>query len=261
MVERTITGTIAADPACGVAIWAPRRLRDIEGFQATTRRLDDNADPVDQNAAVALDGLASRFARDSANERARGVKTLILSEENLMGGMRNNFRTSSFYGDVARRLASFDTVLPLSPRRIAIGARDYGAVWTSAYQYLPQSGHTPPPVELVREALMSSKRGWPDVVADVRAVWPDSEIVMWQQEHLNHGLAAICGQISGLKAKGIVVPDGKINARTTASNDNAVFTPNQRQRLQHRYHRHLAVMHGMDGVTWVGAPTSADQLS
>jgi len=91
MVERTITATIAAHPDCGVAMWAPRRLRDLPGFQMTAQRLDDTLTPVDKEAAVALDQLASDIAKDVAHERDRGVKTLILSEENLMGGMRNNF--------------------------------------------------------------------------------------------------------------------------------------------------------------------------
>lgn len=249
-VERTITGTIAAKPDCGVALWAPRRLRDIEGFQAVTRRLDGNAEPVDKDAAVALDGLASRLARDAAQERSRGVKTLILSEENMMGGMRNNFRTGTFYGDVGRRLAGFDSVLPASPRRVALGVREYGAVWTSAYHYLPQSGHTPPPAALVREAMMDSPRGWPDVVADVQKLWPDAEVVIWQQERLNNRLSEICGRISGLPHDLFSAPKERINARVEPEQQDDLFSPEDRKHLRQRYNRHMAQLRDQGDVVW-----------
>ena len=253
MVERTITATIAAHPDCGVALWAPRRLRDMKGFQATNSRLDGDIEPVDHAAARALDALASRFAAEMAEERARGIKTLILSEENFMGGMRNNFRLGGFYPDVAKRLAAFDSLMPMSAAKIAMGVRDYGAVWTSAYHYLPQSGHTPPPVDTVRDALLKDKRGWPEVAGTVHDVWPDASLIMWRQEDLSTDIAQICAAITGLDADMIVVPEGRINARKDETPRPDVFSEDERKHLTHRYNRHVRRLKGDAGLIWAGS--------
>lgn len=250
MVERTITATIAAHPECGVAMWAPRRLRDMQGFQMTAQRLDHDIEPVDKKAAVALDRLASLIAHDVAGERARGVHTLILSEENLMGGMRNNFRSKRFYPDVARRLAAFDSLLPASPKKIALGVRDYGAVWTSAFHYLPQAGQAAPPVETIHPVLLNDKRGWPEVVDDVQHVWPDTDVLMWRQEDLADNTRQICAALSGLDPDMIVVPDGKINARKDKTPRPPLFTDEERKHLSQRYKRHIRRLGAVEAVQW-----------
>lgn len=250
MVERTITATIAAHPDCGVAMWAPRRLRDMHGFQMTVQRLDADGEPVDKQAAVALDQLASDIARDASAERDRGVHTLILSEENLMGGMRNNFRTKRFYPDVMRRLSAFDSLLPASPSRVALGVRDYGAVWTSAYHYLPQAGQAAPPVDAIRPVLLKDRRGWPEVVGDVHAVWPDTEVLMWRQEDLADRTRRICADVSGLPEDMIVVPDGKINARKPKTARPPVFDESERKHLSQRYNRHIRRLSDVPSVRW-----------
>lgn len=252
MVERTITATIAAHPDCGVALWPPRRLRDMEGFQATTRRLDADAEPINKAAAVALETLASRISAEMAEEQGRRIKTLILSEENFIGGMRNNFRSGKFYPDVAQRLAAFDILLPISPNTIALGVRDYGTVWTSAYNYLPQTGHNTPPLGRVRGALLDGKRGWPKVALAARDVWPDAALLMWQQEHLEQDIANICAQVSGLDRDMIVVPEGRINARTLDDAQQEVFSVEERKHLTKRYNRHIRRMKTEGVAHWVG---------
>lgn len=250
MVERAITATIEAHPECGVAMWAPRRLRDIKGFQMTTKRLDDDVVPVNKAAAMALDKVASTLAIDAAAERDRGVQTLILSEENFIGGMGNNFRTGVFYPDAQRRLAAFDSVLPTSPKTIALGIRDYASVWTSAYHYAPQSGQKPPPLGQVRNALLKKRRGWPQVVAAVQKVWPDTQILMWQQEELNNEARQICGNIADIDPALVVLPDGKINARKPSTARPEVFTQDECKQLTLRYKRHIRRLKDNANVRW-----------
>lgn len=253
MVERSISATVEAHPKCGVSIWAPRRLRDITGFQMTTRWVNEHCEPIDKEAAVALDKLASRFAQDALRERKAGVRTLILSEENLMGGMRNNFRTGVFYPDVAQRLAAFDSLLPRSPKVVALGVRDYGAVWSSAYHYLPQVGQKPPPIDVIRHVLLDDKRGWIEVVAEIKRVWPDTEIVMWRQEDLETDLPTICGRVANLDPAMIVVPEGKINARKKSTPKPEIYSDFERKQLGHRYNRHIRRLMEDAAVSWVAA--------
>lgn len=257
MVAQSLAATIEAHPDCGVTLWGPRHLRDIAGFQATSKKLDEDIEPVDAQAAVALDELASLLARDVAAQRAQGIKTLILSEENFIGGMSNNFITGGFYLDVARKLAAYDSLLPMSPTRVALGVRDYGSVWTSAYHYLPQTGRPVPDLDLARMVLLDDKRGWPEVAQGARGVWPDSELLMWQQEHLSRDVAAICGQIMGVDPALVVTPEGKVNPRKSKTPKPDVFSPDERKHLTHRYNRHLRRMRN-DGIgVWVGGEAAA----
>ena len=252
MVAQSLAATIATHPDCGVALWGPRRLRDIPGFQVATQRLDEDMEPINKTAAIGLDQLASLIARDVAKERDRGIHKLILSEENFIGGMRNNFQTGVFYPDVAHRLASFDSLLPMSPLRVALGVREYGAVWTSAYHYQPQSGRDVPDLARARATLMDHKRGWPEVANAARKVWPDAEVMMWQQEHLVSSGAQICAQIMGLRADQIVMPTGKVNARKLTTARPTVFSSEERKHLTHRYNRHLRRMQSAGNILWVG---------
>ncbi len=252
MIAQSLAATIAANPECGVAMWGPRRLRDIPGFQSVTKRLDEEAEPIDKAAAIALDGLASFIARDVADERARGIKTLVLSEENFIGGMRNNFRTGTFYPAVARRLASFDSLLPMSPLRVAMGLRDYGSVWTSAYHYQPQSGRPVPVLEQARATMLDDKRGWPQVAEAARETWPDATLMMWRQEDLSAHSAEICSHIMGLPVGQIVMPEGKVNARKGKTARPDVFSTEELRHLNQRYIRHIRRMQAEHRDVWVG---------
>jgi hypothetical protein len=252
MVAQSLAATIAAHPECGVALWGPSRLRDIPGFQVTTQRLDDDIDPIDRAAAIGLDQLASIIARDVAKERARGIRRLILSEENFIGGMRNNFQTGVFYPDVAHRLASFDSLLPMSPKQVALGVREYGAVWTSAYHYMPQSGRGVPDIAQARTPLLDRKRGWPQVADAAREIWPDAEMMMWQQEHLEMSGAQICAQIMGLTPDQIFMPSEKVNARKPTTERPEVFSAKEQKQLSQRYNRHLRQMRFAGDSLWVG---------
>lgn len=129
MVAQSLASSIAAHPDCDVAPWRPRRLCDILEFRVATKRLDEDIEPIDKKAAIGLDQPSSLIESDVAKERDRGIHTLISSEENFTGGMRNNFQTGVVYPDVAHRLASFDSLLPLSPMRMPLGG--FGPMKTS----------------------------------------------------------------------------------------------------------------------------------
>ncbi|WP_281983292.1 hypothetical protein [Thalassorhabdomicrobium marinisediminis] len=252
MVERSITASIAAAPGCGVALWAPRRLRDIKGFQAITRLSDDKGQPVDHAAARTRDAVATRLADDVRQEQEAGARRLILSEENFIGGMRNNFRTGIFYPGVARRLTALADVLPMVPQQIALGIRNYGEVLTSAYHYLPQAGQAAPQEEKLRDGILADKRGWPNVVEDVAQVWPDARILVWTQEDLSRDLAKVCAAVADLDAAAITVPEGRINALKPSTPKTPLFDAQEARHLTHRYNRHRRRLRSDPRVQWIG---------
>lgn len=250
MIEWTIRETLAAHPDAGVALWAPRRVRDVPGLQVALSKVGGDGNPSDPEAAQLLEALSARLAQDMAQERDRGVKRLIISEENFLGSMRRNLFEGRFYMDVARRLTCLDSLLPQSPDMVAMGLREYGAVWTSAYQYSAQKRKKLPPVADAAEGLMARKRGWPAVIEDVRSVWPNCGLCLWQQETLGDNLRRITAALTGLPEDDVVVPSGQINARKSKGPQPELFDPQGRKHLSQRYRRHLRRMRAQEGVVW-----------
>lgn len=250
MVEWTLRDTLAAHPEAGVALWAPRRLRDMPGLQLAMSKCGPDGEPEDAEAAQFLDQVASFMAGELAKERDKGTKRLILSEENFLGGMRRNLFAGTFYRDVVRRLSALDRVLPQHPVHVAMGLRNYGSVWTSAYHYTAQQGKKLPTVAQAKGELLTKKRGWPDVMEDVRRVWHDTGLIVWQQESLADNLPWIGSAIVGLPPDAVVVPDGKINARKKDGGRPDLFDADETRHLTHRYNRHLRRMRADPSLQW-----------
>lgn len=249
-IERSIAASIAKQAAltsadrANIGLWPPRFLRDIKGFQSAFR---DFHAASDRAAALRFDALAARIASALAAEAAQGTTRLILSEENLIGGMRQNFETGQFYPMAEARLHCHGALFP-RPNMIALGLRDYGAVWTSAFHYLPQTGHKQAPAAQACTAMMEDDRGWPALVDAVKQAWPGVPILVWDHADLAQYSARICARMTGLSANEIALPDGHINARTKPGT--ALFTKAQNAVLAERYAHDLAVLRADPALSW-----------
>lgn len=251
MVEWTLRETIAAHPDAKVALWAPRRMRDIPGMKVAMSKVGGYGEPTDPEAVRLLEDLASLLAHDMAEERDAGTKRLIISEENFLGSMRRNLFDGTFYTDVLRRMSCLDSLLPKSPDVVALGVRDYGSVWTSAFQYSAQKGKRLPALADARDGMIANRRGWPEVVADVKSVWPESGMYLWQQETLAENLKRIVSSLTEIAVDDVVVPEGQINARKSKGAQPEMFDAQDRKHLSHRYNRHLRRMRGDLASAWV----------
>lgn len=252
MLEHTIAQTIETHPDCGVALWGPRRLRDMKGFKSAESKFDDQGNPINGEAIRTLDALAAQFAADIDFEQQRGVKTIVMSEENILGTMTKNFQEKEFYPKVANRLRAYARLLPLTPRKIAMGVREYGAVWSSAYFYSEQRGRKLPPPQELRTVMTEDALGWLRVTRDVHKVWPDAPIQMWQQTDLADNLATICASVMRLDKDLIVLPAGRVNARVAEKAKKQLFADDELGPLSARYKRHLKRINRGDGVEWIG---------
>lgn len=252
MFEHTITETIQANPDCGVAVWKARKLRAMPGFKGLAGRIDDQGQVVDQKAGNIVDDLALQIAFELELERQQGIKTLIVSEENILGTMTRNFGELAFYPRVKHRMAAYAQILPMTPRKVTMAVRDYGSVWSSAYYYSQQRGNEVPAPDTLRAAMMDDALGWKRVARCVRQVWPGSTLQMWQQEGLGDHLKSVCSAITGLDKDMIVVPEGKVNARNKGVIDKNLFEKEEIKVLSERYRRHLRRIKQRDGVEWIG---------
>lgn len=120
---------------------------------------------------------------DAATEGARQV---LISEENLIGDMGWNLRSGSFYWRAKAKLEAYRDFFGTVPTRIGLGIRSYETYWISAhaleltYRDVTKGGVVR--FADARARLTGVARGWRDVVADVREVFPESDIVVWPVE-------------------------------------------------------------------------------
>ncbi|WP_421701177.1 hypothetical protein [Aliiroseovarius sp.] len=158
----------AALLAAGVTTLVREDLGTVEGFSTVPAR----------------DGwIRSRAAMDRLTD---GAETVLLSEENLIGDMGWNIRSAKFYGSARRRLQAYREFLGM-PRRVGLSIRDYASYWISAhghelsYRHVGKQGVVR--FAEARARLAAAERGWLDLIRDMRAVFKDSEILVWPVEH------------------------------------------------------------------------------
>jgi len=256
LVAQAITQSVAQHPTCGVAVWHPRTMRNFTGFQSVPRWVSATGDAVSPKAAAFLARTRREIEAAAQREHERGICHLVLSEENLLGTMRSNMSQSGFYPDVAQRLRAYGQVLPQAPRRVALGLRDYGAVWSSAFHYSRQLGHAMPDRDVVRAVMLEGRRGWIDIIQDVYSVWPDAEIYIWQQEDLHDHGASICAGLLGLSVDQVTVPAVRINGLKAGAQRKPLFSEGERRVLRARYEGDMGLLRGVDPL---GARSSDDQ--
>ena len=126
------------------------------------------------------DRAATRAAFDAA---LAGADRALISEENLIGDMGWNIRAGAFYSRARDKLTSYRDFFGAAPKRIGLGIRGYAGYWVSAHAY-ELSYRTGVPVRFAdrRTALVAAERGWCDLAADIRAVFPDAAILVWAAE-------------------------------------------------------------------------------
>ena len=158
--------------AGGVMFWGPEQMRR-PGFPglASAEVPPGEAAPVER---------AQAELHQSIDHAARlGRRMFLISEENLPGVILRNFSSALLYPDVGRKLAAFRARLPQPPARIFMAVRDYAEYWPSAYAQALINREMAPfePDRLVEGTAV---RGWPAVVADIAAVFPDARIGLWR---------------------------------------------------------------------------------
>lgn len=184
--------TLAAE---GIVAWGPDELRVKQHFY------------LPEHGAFAP-GAAKALAADLADVDAR---RLVFSEENMIGSMRLNLLEGAFYDDMALRLEAYRALIGQAPARIGFGIRDYAAYWASAYAYLLPR-HDLPRFDELKRGLLRQRRGWLDVISDLRALFPEAEIMVWALETVETRMRAMVGCFLGVDRRAIKPVKRRVNA-------------------------------------------------
>ena len=182
--------------AAGAVIRPPEALRAVPDFSPVPD-LARRAAGGDVTAGERLSAVRDRLAADVRAVARAGARRLVLSDENMIGTMLPSLKARLLYPDAALRLAAYAAVLPQPPALVAIAVRTLATWWPSVYGYvLPR--HPLTPFGALTDALADSGRGWTDVVADLRGVFPGIPVLIWRQESFAQDMTRVVAALAGL---------------------------------------------------------------
>lgn len=161
----------------GVAVWGPPDTRDgrLAGL------LGDPGHVSAQRTALARRSgnrvrLAHRMLTDTGHTR------MLLSEENLLGGLRENLGLGVLYPTAARRLTRLAEALP-QVHTVAVAIRSHESYWPSVIAHMLRRGFPMPDAEVLAQ-IAFVPRTWRDVIEDVAETFPGAEILVWSYERM-----------------------------------------------------------------------------
>ncbi|WP_224815795.1 hypothetical protein [Hasllibacter sp. MH4015] len=154
--------------------------------------------------------MAKRVAMRVEQARQRGITRLIVSDENMLGSLRNCLEDTALYRDAGQRLATLAGGFGKHRVTIAIGLRAYDDWWTSALAFrLLRAG--PLPKDRLREYLVTQPRRWRHVVEDVARAVPSAHIAVWTYEALGAHPDRVLSELTDIATP---APDARtLNAR------------------------------------------------
>ena len=200
------TGTTALQQACrnnaslladeNIEVWGSDVMRApaLERFPNVWPGENSAADKKAVNAAITA-------MHDAIGERIDGGRGhLLVTEENLLGSMPANLGAQSLYPRAGERMAAYRQLFPIPPDRIFLCVRNYAGYWASSYAFAALRNDLPKFSQLC-DGLVQGPRSWLDVLADLRKVFPDSQILVWEHKKtadlLDGVLRLMFGQVVG----------------------------------------------------------------
>lgn len=162
----------------GLTCWTPRRTRDglMHGLMKHPAliTLEDEEQGFRSVGRIRLE--VDRLARAEQSG-------LLISEENIIGTMRNNLADTRLYPLLHERLRRFVPAFEGARLTIGLCVRTYEEYWASALAKLVAWGGAVPSAYLL-DFLTTQPRRWRSMVRDIAAIFPEAEIVVWPFERL-----------------------------------------------------------------------------
>lgn len=156
--------------ARGLAFWGPHRTRGglFRGVMPA---------PLAAGRGDAARRAAGRIGLNLARREDAGFDTLLVSDENILGFLRDNCLAASLYPDAAARVARHAAAFGGRLDRIVLNIRAHDAYWASVLGYVAARGHGLPGRARL-DRLAQSARGWREVVSDVAGAAPGARLLV-----------------------------------------------------------------------------------
>jgi len=176
----------------GLGFWGPRRTRSglfrgiVPGPGAATGR------------DLYRRGLG-RVQLSLTRSAGLGVRSLLVSDENMLGSMRENVALADLYCGAGERLARYGAAFDGRIRHVVLNIRSLDSYWASTLGYgLVRGRGVPGAATLAR--LASSRRSWRDVITDVACALPGAMLWVLPFETFAGRPDAQLTAVAGIKA-------------------------------------------------------------
>ncbi|MEZ5714431.1 MAG: hypothetical protein R3D85_04225 [Paracoccaceae bacterium] len=154
-----------------IGFWGPIRTRNdglLSGVLPETR-------VPDTGPLGGADRARRRIAARLETTARRGIGRLIVSDENMLGTVRQNLRGPLLYPDAGARLQAYARAFDGAVGRVVLSVRALDQYWSSAWAYAVGRGfRLPRPSEL--EDMADQPRSWQAVIEEAAAAFPGAEI-------------------------------------------------------------------------------------
>lgn len=152
----------------GIGFWGPHRTRTglfrgiLPGPSIATGR-----DP--RRRAV------GRVRLNLTRSALSGTRRLLVSEENMLGSMRENLRQAALYPSAGERLVRYGQAFDGQVTDVLLNIRSQDLWWASALGYGLARGFGLPS-QVALDWIAGNPRGWRDVITDVACALPGARI-------------------------------------------------------------------------------------
>ncbi|MCF6232288.1 MAG: hypothetical protein L3J36_04190 [Rhodobacteraceae bacterium] len=152
----------------GIGFWGPRRTRNGL-FRGIVPKVGGGAWRDQQRRGM------GRVRMHLARSSGLGVNSLLVTDENLLGSVRENLRFCELYSGAGERMARYGEAFDGRIRHILLNVRSLDTYWASALGFsLTRGRNMPGQAALVR--LATAQRSWRDVITDVACAIPGATI-------------------------------------------------------------------------------------
>jgi len=152
----------------GIGVWGPLRTR--KGLFAGIL-------PMPGVGAHAARRARGRILLQLDRAMQRGIQSVLVSDENMIGTPRRNLRAGALYPDVGERLARYAAAFDGQIDRVVLSVRSLDHYWASAAAYCAGRGH-PVTGPLKTAQIAGDARSWRDVITDVACAVPQAETIV-----------------------------------------------------------------------------------
>ncbi|KIT16088.1 hypothetical protein [Jannaschia aquimarina] len=190
-LQRLISRNAGALASSGVAVWTPDRTRGglLAGVMGDPGRRDPRRDLLAHRSAGRVAMHRSRLA-------GQGIHRLIVSDENMLGGLRENLALARLYPSAGARMARVAQAIP-EVTQVHMSIRSPDTWWTSVFAFLMTRGFGPPD-RATLDAILRGRRSWRHVIEDAAAALPRARISVASYEEWGHRPAEIFDAMTGL---------------------------------------------------------------
>lgn len=116
-----------------------------------------------------------RIRMNLARCAENGLRTMVVSDENVMGSVRANLRLGGLYDGVGERLARFSDAFDGAITDVVLNIRSLDLYWASALGFALTRGFNVPSRTMLSR-FVDSPRSWRDVITDVSCAVGDARL-------------------------------------------------------------------------------------